>query len=116
MLAALEGERHVVGLQTVADTLTAAGFDVMALGADLPLPALLAAIARYAPAALGLSVTMPAGPGLAEALDRIRAVDPRLAVMVGGAGAGASDAVAPATYVADAEQALGAVEALLGAR
>jgi MerR family transcriptional regulator, light-induced transcriptional regulator len=116
MLAALEDERHVLGLQMVADTLTAAGFDVMALGADVPLPALLAAVARYASAALGLSVTMPAGrPRLAEALDRIRAVDPDLTVMVGGAGAGASDALAPAMYVADAEQAVGAVEALLGA-
>jgi methanogenic corrinoid protein MtbC1 len=53
MLAALEEERHVVGLQMVADTLVAAGFDVMALGADVPLEALLAAIARYAPAVLG---------------------------------------------------------------
>jgi methanogenic corrinoid protein MtbC1 len=115
MLAALEDERHVLGLQMVADTLTAAGFDVMALGADVPLPALLAAIARYAPAALGLSVTMPAGPRLGEALDRIRAVDPGLPVIVGGAGARAADAAPPATYVADAEQAVRAVEAILGA-
>jgi MerR family transcriptional regulator, light-induced transcriptional regulator len=115
MLAALEEERHVVGLQMVADTLTAAGFEVMALGADVPLEALLAAIARYAPAALGLSVTMPAGPRLADALGRIRAVDPALAVLVGGAGAGAPDVVERATYVPDAEHALAAVETLLRA-
>jgi MerR family transcriptional regulator, light-induced transcriptional regulator len=115
MLAALEEERHVVGLQMVADTLTAAGFDVMALGADVPLDALLAAIARYAPAVLGLSVTMPAGPRLADALARMRAVDPALAVIVGGAAAGGSEPTSQATYVADAEQAVAAVETALRA-
>jgi MerR family transcriptional regulator, light-induced transcriptional regulator len=114
MLAALEEERHAVGLQMVSDTLTAAGFDVMALGADVPLDALLAAIARYAPAVLGLSVTMPAGPRLAGALARIREVDPELAILIGGA-AGDSGPTAPATYVPDAAQAVAAVETLLRA-
>jgi methanogenic corrinoid protein MtbC1 len=112
MLAALEGERHVVGLQMVADALTAAGFEVMALGADVPLDALLAAIARYAPAVLGLSVTMPAGPRLDDAFERIRAVDPALAILVGGA---ACEVAPPARYVADAAQAVGAVETVLRA-
>jgi MerR family transcriptional regulator, light-induced transcriptional regulator len=113
MLAALEEERHVVGLQMVADALTAAGFEVMALGADVPLDALLAGIARYAPAVLGLSVTMPAGqPHLTEALRRIRAVDPELAILVGGAGAGEHP---DARFVADAAQAVGAVESVLRA-
>jgi methanogenic corrinoid protein MtbC1 len=115
MLAALEEERHVVGLQMVADTLTAAGFDVMALGADVPLDALLAAIARYAPAVLGLSVTMPSGPRLAAALARIREVDPALAILVGGAAAAVPEPASQATYVADAEQAVAAVETLLRA-
>jgi methanogenic corrinoid protein MtbC1 len=112
MLAALEGERHVVGLQMVADALAAAGFEVMALGADGPLDALLAAIARYAPAVLGLSVTMPAGPRLDDALARIRAVDPALAILVGGA---AGEVAPPARNVADAAPAVGAVETALRA-
>src|SRR3954452_2897968 len=68
MLAALEGERHVVALQMVADTLEAAAFDVLLLGADVPLGALAAAGARHAPAVLGLSTTMPSGPRLEEAI------------------------------------------------
>jgi MerR family transcriptional regulator, light-induced transcriptional regulator len=116
MLAALEDERHVVGLQMVADALTAAGFEVMSLGADVPLDALLAAVARYAPAVLGLSVTMPAGPRLSDSLDRIRAVDPALMVLVGGAGAGGGVRLdAPVRYVSDAGQAVGAVEEALRA-
>ena len=48
------GDEHlataIVGLQMVSDSLTAAGCDVMFLGADVPLDALVAAIARSAPA------------------------------------------------------------------
>jgi MerR family transcriptional regulator, light-induced transcriptional regulator len=116
MLAALADERHVLGLQMVADTLSAAGFDVMALGGDVPLDALAAAVARYAPALLGLSVTMPAGPRLPEAIARIRAVDAALPILVGGAGVGPGGReVESARYVEDAAQAVGAVEALLHA-
>lgn len=114
MLAALSDERHVVGLQMVSDSLTAAGFDVMLLGADVPLDALVAAIARYAPAVLGLSVTMPAGHGLPDALERIAAVDPTLPVMIGGAGV-REGTFGTARYVADAGQAVGAIETLLRA-
>jgi methanogenic corrinoid protein MtbC1 len=116
MLAALEEERHAVGLQMVTDTLVAAGYDVMALGADVPLDALLAAIARYAPAVLGLSVTMPAGPRLPDTLARIREVDPKLPILVGGAGArDARNLDATAGFVADAGAAVGAVETALRA-
>jgi MerR family transcriptional regulator, light-induced transcriptional regulator len=116
MLAALEEERHAVGLQMVTDTLVAAGYDVMALGADVPLDALLAAIARYAPAVLGLSVTMPAGPRLPDTLARIREVDPALPILVGGAGArDARHLDATARFVADAGDAVGAVETALRA-
>jgi MerR family transcriptional regulator, light-induced transcriptional regulator len=116
MLAALEDERHVVGLQMVADALVAAGFDVMALGADVPLDALLAAIARYAPAVLGLSVTMPAGPRLPETLARIREVDPKLEILLGGAGAGTTRGLDQvARVVADAADAVGVVETALRA-
>jgi MerR family transcriptional regulator, light-induced transcriptional regulator len=114
MLAALADERHVVGLQMVADTLAAAGFDVLALGGDVPLDALAASVARYAPAILGLSVTMPAGPELPGAVARMRAVDPGLPIIVGGAGVRPGDrGLSPAQYVDDAAQAVGAVEALL---
>jgi len=113
MLAALQGERHVVGLQMVADTLAAADFDVLMLGPDVPLGALAAAVARHAPAVLGLSATMPAGPLLAEAIERVHAVDSVLPVLVGGAGA---PHIAPARHVADAAAVVAAVEAAVGGR
>lgn len=116
MLAALAEERHVVGLQMVADTLSGAGFEVMTLGGDVPLDALAASVARYAPAVLGLSVTMPAGPGLPAAIARLRAVEPDLPILLGGAGVRVGGReLAPARYVGDATQAVGAVEALLRA-
>jgi hypothetical protein len=80
------------------------------------LDALLAAIARFAPAVLGLSVTMPAGPRLPDTLARIREVDPQLPILVGGAGARDARKIdATARFVADAAGAVGAVEMALRA-
>jgi methanogenic corrinoid protein MtbC1 len=114
MLAALAGEHHVVGLQMVSDTLEAAGFEIMLLGADVPLDALLAAVARYAPAVLGLSATMPGASSLRDAIARVQAVDPELPVLVGGPGVPDEARHVPAPrYVADAAQVVAEVESLL---
>jgi diguanylate cyclase (GGDEF)-like protein len=59
MLAATQGEHHVIGLRMAADVLEGAGFDVLYLGADMPLAALLETCSAHAPAALGFSVSMP---------------------------------------------------------
>ena len=59
MLAAAQGEHHVLGLQMVADMLEGVGFDVLFLGADVPRDALLAACELHRPAVLGLGATMP---------------------------------------------------------
>ena len=37
VMAAVQGEEHVLGLRLAADVLESAGFDVLYLGADLPL-------------------------------------------------------------------------------
>ena len=49
LLAAVEGEHHVLGLRMTADALAAAGFDVVYLGADVPEDSLLNAVDRHAP-------------------------------------------------------------------
>jgi diguanylate cyclase (GGDEF)-like protein len=59
MLAAVQGEHHVLGLRMAADVLEGAGFDVLYLGPDVPLPGLLESCRAHAPAVLGLSVSMP---------------------------------------------------------
>ena len=51
LLAAPEGERHVVGLRMIADVLDGAGFEVLYLGQDVPCGALRAAIGTPLPPA-----------------------------------------------------------------
>jgi len=58
MLAAVQGEHHVLGLRLVGDVLEGAGYDVLYLGADVPIPALIDACRRHEPAVLGLTVSM----------------------------------------------------------
>ena len=41
MMTAVQGEHHVLGLRLAADVLEGAGYDVLYLGADVPLDALL---------------------------------------------------------------------------
>jgi methanogenic corrinoid protein MtbC1 len=87
LLAAVEGERHVVGLDMVGNLLREAGYDVRMLGADVPVDTLPAAIERHEPAVVGLSVTMPAlGSVVEDAVAVIRSAPSPAGVMVGGAG------------------------------
>lgn len=116
MLAALEEERHVLGLQMVADTLESAGFVVQLLGADVPIEPLAAAVARFAPAVVGLSTTMPAAPRLETAVRRLQQVDPELPIILGGAGVPEGLRTRPAPrYVRSADLVVRAVEDALGA-
>jgi diguanylate cyclase (GGDEF)-like protein len=59
LLAAVEGQHHVLGLRMVADVLEGAGFDVLYLGADVPTASLAEMIREYRPTATGLSCTFP---------------------------------------------------------
>ena len=115
MLAALEDERHVMGLQMVADTLESAGFVVQLLGADVPLDSLAAAVARFAPDVLGLSSTMPAGPRLEATIASLQRVDPSLPIRIGGGGIPRALRERPAPrYVRSADLAVRAIEEALG--
>lgn len=59
VLACTPGEMHVLGLAMISDFLEADGREVMSLGADTPLHALVAFVERHAPAAVALSTTLP---------------------------------------------------------
>jgi methanogenic corrinoid protein MtbC1 len=87
LLAAVEGERHVVGLGMVGNLLVGGGYDVRMLGADVPLDTLPAALDRHEPAVVGLTVTMPALGAIAErAVELVRRTPSVAGVMLGGAG------------------------------
>jgi methanogenic corrinoid protein MtbC1 len=114
LLAAVEGEHHVVGLRMAASVLAHAGYAVRMLGADLPLGELEHAVERHRPAVVGLTATMPAsGALLPVSLDAVRGVAPQAGVVVGGAAAtpdlGARPGVAVCEHVADAVTAVDAL-------
>jgi methanogenic corrinoid protein MtbC1/DNA-binding CsgD family transcriptional regulator len=85
LLAAVEGERHVIGLRMVADLLDGAGYRVLFLGADVPTDALVAAIGSHDPVVTALGCTLE-GPALVEALAAIATADLPTRVLLGGAG------------------------------
>lgn len=87
MLAAVEGEHHVVGLAMVGNLLAHHGFDVRYLGADLPLESIPPIIRRHSPRVFGLSVTMPWRFEVVHlAVDEILSADPSVSVLIGGSG------------------------------
>ena len=86
LLAALEGERHVVGLRMAADLLAVAGFEIRYLGADVPLAALGDAAERQAPDVVCVSMTMPSEPLLWRTIELLAAERPETPVLIGGRG------------------------------
>ncbi len=88
MLAAVEGERHVLGLEMAGALLRHEGFDVRMLGADLPIDSLAWVVERHRPAIFGFTVTMPAARDLLPlAIDEVRRSAPSIGILVGGQGA-----------------------------
>ena len=85
IMTGVPGELHHVGALMVSDMLEANGWQVQFLGSNLPIPAVVAAIAEAKPELLGISVTMlfnlhHATRLIAEA----RRADGQIKVMVGG--------------------------------
>lgn len=85
LLAAVEGQRHVLGLRMVADVLEGAGFDVLFLGADVPLDGLRGFVAEHHPAVIGLGFGIAGEVSyLAEAINAVHEVSPEPRIMLGG--------------------------------
>jgi methanogenic corrinoid protein MtbC1 len=105
MLAAVQGERHALGLRMAADVLEDAGFHAIYLGADVPTEALLQAFASLSPDLLGLSATMAdLAPRLGEVAAAVRRSHPQLDLLLGGQAA--SPDIGGATFVRDLEEML----------
>lgn len=85
LLAAVEGERHALGLRMAADILEDNGFETIYLGADVPTGALLQAISVTEPDIVVLSATMPElAPRLEEVAAAVREARSGAEVLVGG--------------------------------
>ena len=85
LLAAVEGERHALGLRMAADVLEDAGYESFYLGADVPTEALLRAVESLAPDLVALSATLPSlAPRLEAVADEVRRAYPDVELLVGG--------------------------------
>ena len=115
VLAAVEGEKHVLGLRMAADLLEAAGFQVFFLGADVPTEALLELLRQRDVSVCGLTATMPHTiERLAETVRRIHEETPVLHVLAGGQAATAAPLVDPTTAtVSDVAAVVEAADGLL---
>ena len=115
LLAGIEGERHVVGLEMAGSLMTHAGYEVRMLGAELPVAAVAAAVERHRPAIVGFTTaTAETAVHLPAAVAAVRAASPTTGILVGGRGVGlgpiAGGDVALCRHVADA---VGRADALL---
>ena len=85
LLAAVEGQHHVLGLRMIADVMEGAGFDVLYLGADVPVDALRRFATEYQPALTGLAFAVSVGVGvLAESIHALHEACPATRIMLGG--------------------------------
>lgn len=75
VMAAVQGEQHVLGLRLAADVLESAGYDVLYLGADLPIDALQSACQGHDPKVVGLTVMPLNVPTLIRELDQLQKLD-----------------------------------------
>jgi MerR family transcriptional regulator, light-induced transcriptional regulator len=85
LLATVEGERHALGLRMAADILEDTGFETIYLGADVPTPTLLQAVAVTTPDLVVLAATMPTlAPRLEEVAAAVQEAHPGVEVVIGG--------------------------------
>ena len=87
MLAAVEGEHHIVALQMAGDLLEDAGYEVVMLGPDGPVAVLAEIVSEHRPAIVGFTLTMSsAALNLPRAVEAVESANPATGVIVGGAG------------------------------
>ncbi|MDZ7801788.1 MAG: cobalamin-dependent protein [Trueperaceae bacterium] len=73
VFAAVEGNRHSMGLRMIADTFSLHGWDADYLGADVPVRDLLTHVDAVRPELLGLAATMPNDlERMADVIERVR--------------------------------------------
>lgn len=115
LLAAVEGQRHSLGLRMAADVLELGGYEVNYLGGDVPLEALMDAISSRQPDLVGLSCTLESEVGpLRAAVAEIAKSFPEMPILLGGQGVPEEVAsVGRAIRTPGVEGLVGTVEGLL---
>ena len=87
LLAGVQGERHIVGLEMAASVIAHAGYDVRLFGADVPVRDIGPAIARHHPAVVGFtSASALTAINLPSAFDAVLLAAPATGIVVGGRG------------------------------
>jgi methanogenic corrinoid protein MtbC1 len=118
LIAAVQGDQHVMGLRMAADVLEGAGFETIYLGADTPTEGLVASLLEHRPNVLALGGTASwSAAKLVETIAVVRKAAPALPIVLGGAQAGPAAALADAELVfvvQDATALVAVVEAALG--
>ncbi len=116
LLAAVEGQRHALGLRMAADVLELGGYEVNYLGGDVPLDALLDAVDSRGPDLVGLSSTLAFDVSSLEvAVSRLGQAFAEMPILLGGQGI--PDEIlrdSRVTRAAGIEGLVSLVEALLG--
>ncbi|HEV7805993.1 MAG TPA: diguanylate cyclase, partial [Solirubrobacteraceae bacterium] len=116
LLAAVEGQRHVLGLRMIGDVLEGAGFDVLYLGESVPIDSLQAFVAQHRPAVVGLSFGIAADVDrLAETLWALHEHAPETRIMLGGRAVPLALRSAGYAYVESSMDVVGVVEGLVAA-
>ncbi len=110
VVGCVAGERHALGARMAADLLANDGWNIMFVGADVPVDALVDLVVRERPVFVGLSVAMPEHAATARAMvERLRRDAPGCRILVGGR-AVASDAISALDADAMARTAASAVD------
>lgn len=85
LLAAVEGQHHVLGLRMVADVLESFGHRILYLGADVPVASLRAFALEHQPALAGLGFGITSDVScLADSVWALHEVSPDTRIMLGG--------------------------------
>ncbi len=85
LLAAVEGQHHVLGLKMIADVLESAGYHVLYLGPNVPVASLRAFASERQPTIAGLGFGIAANIGrLADSIWALHEVSPTTRIMLGG--------------------------------
>ena len=116
LLAAPQGQHHALGLRMAADVLEGAGYEVLFLGADVPLDALSGFVGEHRPAVTGLGFGIVTGVGdIWRAIHAVHDASPASRIMLGGAAVPADLRNAGYPFVPTSLQVLATVDALLHA-
>ena len=114
LLAAVDGQRHVLGLRMVADVLEGAGFDVLDLGESVPVPSLLDSVAQHRPAVVGLAYGIASDvSSLADSIWAIHELAAETRIMLGGRAVPPGLRTAGYPYVTTSMEVMSIVEELL---